>query len=266
MRSDVMQKTIVNVNVKSLLAPWLVSHCVWSLMRFAIGADGQTAFKRQRGKATRFGEAICYRIPLQLQTKMVSRWDSDGVCSWSGDVIVGTTKGSETTRSFRRNASRSTVESRDCGCLSGYCATHMASLLTHLEEFADVTSRDLWCKSMVRQMVAEFAKEIHSFMCQGVKNGSKTSSIERKQPGQPHAEEELGRVTEEARPVGSACASRTTTNTPTTPKTPPNTNNPIWQGGPETFDFFEFFNFFNFRIFKYCNVLWDHILQNVLIQ
>ena len=84
MRSDLMDKTSVNVNVKSLLAPWLVRHCAWSLTRFAIGADGQTAFKRQRGndsvgKTACFCEAFCYRIPLRLQTKMEARWEADGV-------------------------------------------------------------------------------------------------------------------------------------------------------------------------------------------
>ena len=74
MRSDLMEKTGVNVNVKSLLAPWLVRRCAWSLTRFAIGADGQTAFKHQRGKnyvgeTACFDEAICYRIPLRIQTK-----------------------------------------------------------------------------------------------------------------------------------------------------------------------------------------------------
>ena len=64
MRSDLMHKTGVNVNVNSVLAPWQVRHCAWNLTKFAIGADGQTAFKRQRGKnyvceAACFGEAIC---------------------------------------------------------------------------------------------------------------------------------------------------------------------------------------------------------------
>ena len=45
---------------------------------------GQTAFKRQRGKdyvgeTACFGEAICCRIPLRIQTKMVPRWEADGV-------------------------------------------------------------------------------------------------------------------------------------------------------------------------------------------
>ena len=84
LRSDLMEKTGVNVNVKSLLAPWLLRHCAWSLTRFAIGADGQTAFKRRRGKdyvaeTACFGEAICYRIPLRIQTKMEPRWEADGV-------------------------------------------------------------------------------------------------------------------------------------------------------------------------------------------
>ena len=78
MRSDLMEKTGVDVNVKSLLALWLVRHCAWSLTRLAMGADGQTAFKRQRGKdydgeTGCFNEAICYRIPLRIQTKMETR-------------------------------------------------------------------------------------------------------------------------------------------------------------------------------------------------
>ena len=76
--SDLMEKTGVNVNVKSLLSPWLVRHCAWSLTRLAMGADGQTAFKRQRSKDY-VGELICYRIPIQIQTKMEPRWDADGV-------------------------------------------------------------------------------------------------------------------------------------------------------------------------------------------
>ena len=68
-------------------------------MRFAIGSDGQTAFKRQRGKdyvgeTACFGEAICYRIPLRIQTKMEPRWEADdvllGKLHLSDEVIVGT--------------------------------------------------------------------------------------------------------------------------------------------------------------------------------
>ena len=95
MRSDVMEKTGVNVSVKSLLA----RHCAWSLTRFAIGADGQTAFKHQRGKdnvgeTACSGEAICYRVPLRIQTKMEPRWEADGVflgkLDLSDEVNVGT--------------------------------------------------------------------------------------------------------------------------------------------------------------------------------
>ena len=79
MRSDLMEKTGVNVNVKSLLAIWLVKHYAWILTRFAIGADGQTVFKRQCGKGyvgetACFGETICHLIPLRIQIKMDTRW------------------------------------------------------------------------------------------------------------------------------------------------------------------------------------------------
>ena len=77
-RSDLMEKSGVKVNVRSLLAPWLARHCAWSLTRFAIGADGLTAFRRQRGKdcvgeTPCFGDAICYRVPLRIQSKMEPR-------------------------------------------------------------------------------------------------------------------------------------------------------------------------------------------------
>ena len=106
-----MEKTGVNVNVKSLLAPWLVRHCTWSLTRFAVGADGLTAFRRQRGKdcageTACFGDAIFYRVPLRIQSKMEPTWAADGVflgkLNLSDEAIVGTPKGIETTRSFRR--------------------------------------------------------------------------------------------------------------------------------------------------------------------
>ena len=68
---------------------------------------GQTV----RGEAACFGEAICYRIPLRIQTHMEPRWEADGVFLGKLDlideVIVRTTKGIQT------NAGRSTIESRD---------------------------------------------------------------------------------------------------------------------------------------------------------
>ena len=58
------------------------------------------------GETACFGEAICYRIPLRIQTKMEPRWEADrvflGKLDLSDEVIVGTPKGVETTRSFRR--------------------------------------------------------------------------------------------------------------------------------------------------------------------
>ena len=106
MRSDLMEKTGENFFVKLLWASWLVRHCAWSLTRFAIGADGQTDFQRQLGKTACFGEAICHRILLRIQTKMEPRWEADGVflgkLDLSDEVTVGTPKGIEMTRSFRR--------------------------------------------------------------------------------------------------------------------------------------------------------------------
>ena len=57
----------------------------------------------------------------------------------------------------------------------------------HLEVFANVTSREHWCKSMARQMVAQHATEIHKFMCQGVGKRSEDIFDRQKAPGQPRA-------------------------------------------------------------------------------
>ena len=60
--------------------------------------------------AKTIGEVICCRIPLQIQTKMEPRWEADGVflgkLDLSDEVIVGTPKGIETTRSFKRMTDR----------------------------------------------------------------------------------------------------------------------------------------------------------------
>ena len=53
------------------------------------------------GETACFGEAICYRIPLRIQTKVETRWEADGgKLALSDEVIVGTPNGIETTRSF----------------------------------------------------------------------------------------------------------------------------------------------------------------------
>ena len=64
-----------------------------------------------------FCGAICYRIPLRTQTKKAPRWEADGVSlgklDFSDEVIVGPSKGIETTPSFTRMRAVSTMESRD---------------------------------------------------------------------------------------------------------------------------------------------------------
>ena len=137
---------------------------------FVIGADGQTLFQASTWQRLRRRNGM-----LWFQTQMEPRWASDGV--FLGEL--GTTKGIEMTRSFRRMRQINNGIQRLCGCLSGYRGTRGASFLTHLEQFANVTSRDLWCKSMARQTVAQPAKEIHKSLCQGVENGLRISSIER---------------------------------------------------------------------------------------
>ena len=55
----------------------------------------------------------------------------------------------------------------------------MPSPLTHLEQFANVTSQELWCKHMEQQSDALPVKAMDKSMCQGVGNGLKTSLIKR---------------------------------------------------------------------------------------
>ena len=111
MRSDLMEKTGVNVNVKSLLAPWAGETLRVEFCEIRHRCRWANSFRRQRGKdyageTACFGEAVCDRIPLRIQTKMEPRWEADGVflgkLDLSDEVIVGTPKGIETTRSFRR--------------------------------------------------------------------------------------------------------------------------------------------------------------------
>ena len=79
MLSDLLERTCVNVNVKSLLAPWLARHCAWSLTRFAIGADGQTAFKRQRGKDLVKRRAFVKPSVTKSHFEPKSKWNRDGM-------------------------------------------------------------------------------------------------------------------------------------------------------------------------------------------
>ena len=177
------------MNVKSLLAPWLVRHCVWCFTRFVIGADGQTVFKRQRGKdyvgeTACFGEAICSQIPFGIQTKMVPRWGADGeflgkLDLWD-EVIVGSPRDIETIRSFRRVPTEQQWNPETLRMFVVPWNPREDSLPMHLEVFADVTSREHWCKCMARQTVAQHVTEIPKFMCQGVGNDSKTLLIERR--------------------------------------------------------------------------------------
>ena len=62
--------------------------------------------KTMLAKRHAFAKSSVYRIPLRILTKMEPRWEADGVIlgklDVSDEVIVGTPKGIETTRSFRR--------------------------------------------------------------------------------------------------------------------------------------------------------------------
>ena len=95
-RSDPIERTGASVNVKTLLAPWLVRNWAWSSTRFAIDVAGLSDFKRQCGKdcvGESLREAICCRVSVRIQSEMESRWKADGVflgkLDLSDEVIVG---------------------------------------------------------------------------------------------------------------------------------------------------------------------------------
>ena len=94
-----------------------------------------------------------------------------GKLDLSDEVIVGTTTGIETTRSFRRMPADQQRNPETLRMCQGYRGTRGASLLTHLEELASVASRGLWCKSKARESVAQPVKEIRNSLCQSVENG-----------------------------------------------------------------------------------------------
>ena len=95
-RSDPTGRTSASVNVKSLLAPWLVRNWAWSSTRFAIDVAGLSDYKRQCGKDN-VGESLrdsnCCRASVRIQSEMESRWKADGVflgkLDLSDEVIVG---------------------------------------------------------------------------------------------------------------------------------------------------------------------------------
>ena len=119
------------------------------------------------------------------------------------------------------SADRSTMESRERERESAdvcweYRGTRAVSLLTHLEEFANVTSGDLWCKSMARRTVAQGDSQVCVSRCP--KRFEDIFDRE-KQPGQRRAvvqQEESGRVAEEGHTSLSPCSSGARTRTTTT--------------------------------------------------
>ena len=55
---------------------WLVRHAAWTLTRYAINADGQTALFRARTitkKVPKFSELVWFRIPAK-QAKLAVQW------------------------------------------------------------------------------------------------------------------------------------------------------------------------------------------------
>ena len=69
------------------------------------------------GETACFGEAICYRVPLRIQTKMEPRWEADGVflgkLDLSDEVMDRYTQGNRDDTIIQTNDRRSSVESRD---------------------------------------------------------------------------------------------------------------------------------------------------------
>ena len=148
MRSNLMEKTGVNVNVKSLLAPWLVRHCLWRLTRFAIGADGHKQLSSINVAKTVLAKRHALAKPSVIESRFESKpkWNQGGkqtACSWES------CNGIETTRPFRRMTGRSPVESRDSAhvCWSAVEPTWY----DWRNSQTLVTSRELWCKHMEQQ-------------------------------------------------------------------------------------------------------------------
>ena len=95
-RSDLIEGTGANIDVKSLLTSWLVRKRVWSSTLFAMDVAGLSDFKRQCGKdyvGESLNKAVCCRVSVRIQSEMESRWKAEGVFMEKLDVpdevIVG---------------------------------------------------------------------------------------------------------------------------------------------------------------------------------
>ena len=111
LKSDFEEKTGILITAKSMMTPWLVRHAAWLITRYSPGPDGVTAYRRLRGKDYRgevaeIGESVSYRVANKTQSKLDTRWESDGVFLGKTDnadeAIIGTPRGIEQTRSFRK--------------------------------------------------------------------------------------------------------------------------------------------------------------------
>ena len=79
-RSDLTDKTGVNLNAESLLAPWLDRHCAWSLTRFAIDTDGQNLQALQPAKEIH--KSMCQGVENGFRPSSIERNSQTSHVQW----------------------------------------------------------------------------------------------------------------------------------------------------------------------------------------
>ena len=108
---DVVEASLkVKVGAKSLVLPWVVRHAGFVLTRYALKTDGRSSWARLRGKEyasalASIGETVDYKLVRPTQGKLEPRWCSGiflGRRDESDEVIIGTPRGVEFARSFRK--------------------------------------------------------------------------------------------------------------------------------------------------------------------
>eukprot|EP00971_Amphidinium_carterae_P079080 1564619-Amphidinium_carterae.1 len=104
-------KAKVEINVSSMVLPWMVRHAGWVISHYHIRADGCTAHRRLKGRDYKgqiacFGELVWYKIPETHRLgKLEERWKSAvwlGKSDKSDEHILGLATETVLARSVRR--------------------------------------------------------------------------------------------------------------------------------------------------------------------
>ena len=108
-----LERSYGKIDQKHVIVPWLIEYAGTVATLFEVGADGRTAYQRQRGKRYNqplapFGECVHY-LPLDRErgkkAKLQPKWKHGiflGVRVGTGELFIGTSAGTVRARAIRR--------------------------------------------------------------------------------------------------------------------------------------------------------------------